>query len=292
MFSCAIVPLLERKHIASINFISGGVAHVKTIVAPPLVIGGLLNPETRSKVKNNLRTLVVVIVVGLFLGFFFLNVYSLPPKTRFEKWYGNWPSVIVVTVIFLFFIFFLTRPRRPREWQGAGLTSAFFISLFTEMFGIPLTIYLIAPLLGVDVGRFGMHESHLWAYLISTAGSVSMRAALRVIMIVSAGLLLLGFTLIAFGWKEVYRGAGGFVRDGLYSRIRHPQYLGLMLVITACLIQWPTVLTIILAPFMIARYVLLAREEDRDLEARFGEEFRRYKQRVPGLLPMIKHSTS
>ena len=235
---------------------------------------------------------MVTIVVGLFLGFFFLNLYSLPPNTRFEKWYGNWRSVVVAAGVFLFFIFFLTRPRRPREWQGAGLPSAFFISLFTEMFGIPLTIYLIAPLLGVDVSRFGMHESHLWAYLISRGGRVSMQAALRVIMILSAGLLLLGFTLIALGWKEVYRGAGRLVSDGLYSTIRHPQYLGLILVIVACLIQWPTVLTIILAPFMIARYLLLAQEEDRDLEARFGEEFKRYKQRVPGLLPSIKDSSS
>jgi protein-S-isoprenylcysteine O-methyltransferase Ste14 len=260
--------------------------------ARPAIRGECLKPETRSKIKNVLRTLVVVIVVGLFLGFFFLNVYSLPPKTRFEKWYGNWLSVITVTGVFLFFIFSLTRPRRAREWQGAGLTSAFFISLFTEMFGIPLTIYLIAPLLKVDAGQFGMYESHLWAYVISRAGNISMRAALRFIMILSAGLLLLGFNLIALGWKEVYRGAGRLVSDGLYSRIRHPQYLGLILVILACLIQWPTVLTIILAPFMIARYLLLAQEEDRDLEARFGEEFRRYKERVPGLLPLIKDPSS
>ena len=251
-----------------------------------------MKPEAGSKVKNGLRTLVVAVVVSLFLGFFLLNVYSLPPKMRFEKWYGNWLSVIIVTGVFLFFIFFLTRPRRPREWQGAGLTSAFFISLFTEMFGIPLTIYLIAPLLGVDVSRFGMYESHLWAYVISRAANVSMRAALRLIMILSAGLLLLGFTLIALGWKEVYRGAGRLVSDGLYSTIRHPQYLGLIFVIVACLIQWPTVLTIILAPFMIARYLLLAQEEDRDLEARFGEEFKRYKQRVPSLLPSIRDSSS
>jgi protein-S-isoprenylcysteine O-methyltransferase Ste14 len=260
--------------------------------AKPAIRGTGLKPETRSKIKNSLRTFVVVIIVALFLGFFLLNIYSPPPTTRFEKWYGNWPSVITATGVFLFFLFFLTRPRRRKEWQGAGLTSAFFISLFTEMFGIPLTIYLIAPHLGADVSRFGMHESHLWAYLISRAGNVTMSTALRFILIFSAGLLLLGFTLIALGWKDVYRGAGGLVTDGLYSRLRHPQYLGLILVIAACLIQWPTVLTIILAPFMIARYLLLAQEEDRDLEARFGETFSRYKQRVPGLLPLMRDLSS
>jgi protein-S-isoprenylcysteine O-methyltransferase Ste14 len=251
-----------------------------------------LKPLTRYKTKNILRTLVVAVLVGVFLAFFLLNVYSVPPKTRFEKWYGNWTTVFIATAVFLSFVFFLTRPRRPREWQGAGLTSAFFISLFTEMFGIPLTIYLIAPLLGVDASRFGMHESHLWAYLISRAGNVSMRAALRFIMILSAGLLLLGFTLIAVGWKEVYRGAGQLVSDGIYSKIRHPQYLGLIVIILACLIQWPTILTIILAPFLIFRYVSLAQEEDRDLEARFGNEFERYRRRVPGLLPWTRASLS
>ena len=246
-----------------------------------------MKQETQLRIKRALPIGFVVFVICLFLAFFFLNLYSLPPKMPFENWYGNWPAVLMTTVVFLFFICFLTRPRSPKEWRGAGLISAFFISLFTEMFGIPLTIYLLAPLLGVEPGVFGMHESHLWAYLLSRTGLMKIEAGVYLVMVVSTGLLVLGFTLLALGWKEVYQGLGELVTTGLYGRMRHPQYLGLILIIIAFLIQWPTLLTLLLAPFLIVRYILLAREEEWELEEKFGEDFRRYKESVPGFIPSL-----
>ena len=243
--------------------------------------------ETPLPIKRWLQVGFAIFIIGLFLVFFFLNLFKLPPKTSFERWYGNWPGVLLATVVFLFFIYFLTRPRRPSEWRNAGLTSAFFVSLFTEMFGIPLTIYLVAPLLGVEPKFFGMHESHLWAYLLSWVGVMSLQHALYMVMVGSAALLVIGFTFLSLGWKEVYRGEGRLVTDGVYERIRHPQYLGLILVIIAFLIQWPTLLTLLLAPLLTARYILLAGEEDRELEKKFGEDFRNYKKSVPGFYPLI-----
>ncbi len=155
------------------------------------------------------------------------------------------------------------------------------------MFGIPLTIYLLAPALGVDPKLFGMYESHLWAYLLSRTGMVSLEAGVSIVMILSTGLIVLGFILLARGWKKVYRGGSELVTDGLYARLRHPQYLGLILIVVACLIMWPTILTILLAPFLIAKYILLAREEDRELEKEFGEDFRRYRERVAAFIPAM-----
>src|SRR5919106_1245531 len=216
----------------------------------------------------------------------FSSAVTGPEKDlRFEAWYGNWPAVVATSVFFLVFVFFLTRPRRPKEWKGAGLTAAFFISLFTEMFGIPLTIYLLAPVLGVEPAIFGMHESHLWAYFLSRAGVMPLAAGVYLVMAVSTALLILGFILVALGWKRVYRGRGSLVTTGLYARLRHPQYLGLILMIIGFLIMWPTILTIVLAPFLIGRYILLAREEDRELEREFGEGFKRYRERVDGFIP-------
>ena len=246
-----------------------------------------MNQETLLKIKSATRVGFLVFIIGLFLAFFFLNLYSLPPKVPFEKWYGNWLAVVMASVVFLFFLFFLTRPRRPKDWRGAGLSTAFFISLFTEMFGIPLTIYLLAPSLGVEPRIFGMHESHLWAYLLSRTGFMKLEAAVYLVMVVSTALLLLGFTLLALGWKEVYSGRGGLVTTGLYARMRHPQYLGLILIIFAFLIQWPTLLTLLLAPFLILRYILLAKEEDRELEEKFGEDFSRYQERLPGFISKL-----
>ena len=205
----------------------------------------------------------------------------------FEKWYGDWTAVFLITAVFLFFLFFLTRPRKPKEWRGAGLTSAFFISLFTEMFGIPLTIYVLAPVLGVKPKSFGMYESHLWAYLLSRTGIISLKGSVSIVMILSTGLLILGFILLANGWKKVYRGGSKLVTDGLYARVRHPQYLGLIVIVIAFLIMWPTILTVLLAPFLIAGYVLLAREEDRDLEEKFGDDFKHYRDTVPAFVPSM-----
>jgi methanethiol S-methyltransferase len=249
-----------------------------------------MNPRTQRIVKVALVTIQVAIIAVLIRSAFrdfSTAVTSAEEGMSFDQWYGNWPTVFLITAVFLFFLFFLTRPRKPKEWKGAGLTAAFFISLFTEMFGIPLTIYLLAPLLGVDPKLFGMDESHLWAYLLSRTGMISLEAGVSVVMILSSGMIVLGFILLARGWKKVYRGGSELVTDGLYARLRHPQYMGLILLVIAFLIMWPTILTVLLAPFLIGRYVLLAREEDRELEKTFGEDFRRYKEMVPGFVPVL-----
>src|SRR5918996_333258 len=173
-----------------------------------------MNPDTQRNLlrvaKLALMTLQVVIVVAL-IGYAFSDIFfsaaSAPANdVAFEEWYGNWPVVFTTSIFFILFLFFLTRPRRPKEWKGAGLTAAFFISLFTEMFGIPLTIYLLAPVLGVEPEIFGMYESHLWAYLIARTGLIDLEAGVYLVMFVSTAFLVLGFSLVALGWKRVYRG--------------------------------------------------------------------------------------
>ena len=239
--------------------------------------------------RNVLRTGFLILTVGLFALGFLGVVFQPESDIPFEKWYWNWPTVFLATGILLFFIFFLTRPRRPKEWRGAGLTTAFFISLFTEMFGIPLTIYVLAPLLGLEPKIFGMYESHLWAYFLSRTGIISLQAGVYLVMVLSTGLISSGFILLALGWKEVYRGEGALVTDGLYAKLRHPQYLGLILIVVGFLIMWPILLTVLLAPFLIGRYILLAREEDRELKEKIGEDFMRYKERVPGFIPSLRY---
>ncbi len=234
-----------------------------------------------------IRAAIIAILIIFAFRDFVSIANSRDEFMSFEQWYGNWPTVFMITAVFLFFLFFLTRPRKPKEWKGAGLAAAFFISLFTEMFGIPLTIYLLAPLLGVNPKLFGMYESHLWAYFLSQSGIMSLKSGVLLVMLVSTALLFPGFILLALGWKQVYRGRGQLVTTGLYGKFRHPQYVGLILLVVAFLIMWPTILTILLAPFLIGRYILLAREEDRELEKTFGEDFRHYRERVPAFIPSM-----
>lgn len=234
------------------------------------------------------RTLLLVAVIGGSLAL--LGLVALSPPSRmgnvpFEHWYGNWRGVVLATVLFLAFLLGFARPRRRLEWRRVGLYTAFLISLFSEMFGVPLTIYLLASVLGVSPRTFGLHESHLWAYLLSQLGVVPLAQGVYMVMVLSVGLIALGVILIALGWHRVYRGKGKLVTDGIYGYLRHPQYLGLILIVVAFNIQWPTLPTLLMAPILIAMYIRLAWTEERELEERFGEAYRAYRRQVPRFWP-------
>jgi len=159
-----------------------------------------------------------------------------------------------------------------KQWRGLGLNTAFFISLFVVSFSHEV---------------FRLHKDHLWAHLLFQTGTMTVETALYLVIVVSSTLIALGLFIFSLGWKEIRRGREELVTTGLYSIIRHPQYSGLILIVVAFLVRWPTLPTLLFAPYFIWKYVLLAKREDGELERKFGENFRRYKNSVPEFIPSI-----
>lgn len=242
---------------------------------------------------RGVRWLIALAAIGFWAWLFFVQV-RMPPMDEsvpFEEWYGSWSDTISVSAVFLAFVFGFVWPRGGMQWRNAGLFSAFIISLFVEMFGIPLTIFVLAPLLHVPAFDFGMNESHLWAFLLDRAGVIPLAWGVHLVMVVSMALIAFAIALVAVGWAQVYGARHELRTTGIYRFVRHPQYLGLMLVIVAMNIQWPTIPTLVMAPVLIVMYVRQARREDRDLEARFGVTFAAYAARVPGFVPRLRHGS-
>jgi protein-S-isoprenylcysteine O-methyltransferase Ste14 len=197
--------------------------------------------------------------------------------------YGLWSLVALNALFFLFFILSFLAPVRRREWRSFGVTTAFVVALFTEMYGFPLTIYILTAVLGNSypaLNPFSHASGHLWITLLG--GGATM---MTVIHLLSNGLMLTGLIIMGAGWWKIYRARGGLVMNGLYRWVRHPQYSGLFLITIGLLIQWPTIVTLLTFPVLTAMYVRLARREEHEMEALFGGKYRLYRAFTPAFFP-------
>ncbi|VAX05154.1 Putative protein-S-isoprenylcysteine methyltransferase [hydrothermal vent metagenome] len=199
--------------------------------------------------------------------------------------YGMWVVVAFNVGLFLFFTLSFLKPRGSQEWRSMGVVTAFFVALFAEMYGFPLTIYLLTGWLGdayPALEPFSHKLGHLWVVVLG--GST---LAWAVVMALSLALMLMGYTLLSKGWTQIHAAHGGLVTNGIYAYARHPQYTGLFLVIIGFLVQWPTILTVIMAPILLFAYVHLARVEERRAEAEFSVEYDEYVRKTPAFFPPL-----
>jgi methanethiol S-methyltransferase len=202
-------------------------------------------------------------------------------------WYGNWIGAGFAIAFYAVVMGALLRSPRRRGWRHLGIGQAYFVALFTEMFGVPFTIYLLGSVLGVKLG-FGMLQGHLWAVLLDRLGLLPLEQGVGLVMAVSTVMILWGLGLMAAGWAQVRKADTRLVTTGLYRVVRHPQYLGFLLVAGAFLVQWPTLPTVVLFPVVLAVYMRLARWEEQELAGRFGSQWSEYRGRTPMLIPNLK----
>ena len=202
--------------------------------------------------------------------------------------YGLWTLVAINSAVFIIFAFSFFKPRTKRDWRSFGAFSAFIAALFTEMYGFPLTIYLLSGWLQSrhpEVNWLSHDAGHLPEMLIGWKANPHFGP----FHLLSFALIGGGFVLIAKAWRVLYKAQrrGELATTGPYAHVRHPQYAGFILIMFGFLLQWPTLLILVMFPVFVWMYVRLARREERDAEAEFGERYRAYARRVPAFLPRL-----
>jgi len=197
--------------------------------------------------------------------------------------FEHWPIALLMIVIASWALYRFIAPRSWREWRGAGLVQAFIIALYAEMYGFPLTLYLLTSLFPIDI-PIAHASGHLWATLLGYGDTGDAIEMLLGFAFIGPGILL-----IAIGWLQVYRASSKnrLVTDGAYGVVRHPQYAGIILIIFGQLVHWPTIPTLILGPVIVWAYVALARREEKQLLKLFGAAYKDYQRRVPMFVPRL-----
>ena len=200
--------------------------------------------------------------------------------------YGLWSLVIINSAVFIIFAFSFTKPKTPRDWRSFGAFAAFIVALFSEMYGFPLTIYLLSGWLGSHYPGVDF-MSHDAGHLLEVLFGWRANPHFGPFHIFSNLFILGGFILLSAAWKVLYQAQRrhGLATTGPYAKVRHPQYDAFVLIMFGFLLQWPTILTLLMFPVLVWMYLRLARTEERDAEAEFGESWRDYAAHTPGFIP-------
>jgi protein-S-isoprenylcysteine O-methyltransferase Ste14 len=205
--------------------------------------------------------------------------------------YGLWGLVAINSLIFIVFGFSFFKPNTARDWRTFGGFSAFIIALFAEMYGFPLTIYLLSGWLQTRFPQVNLmnHDSgHLWWTMTGRHGNPHLAFP----HIASIALIFGGFYLLSISWHVLYEAqrSGRLATTGPYAKVRHPQYVAFVVIMIGFLLQWPTLVTLMMFPILVAMYVHLAHQEERDSEQRFGQVWRDYAERTPRFIPRLSGS--
>lgn len=200
-----------------------------------------------------------------------------------ENGYARWDHVLFCVILFGLFV--LTMPFRKKVGRrSASAYLAFIIAFYMEMLGFPLTIYIFTWLFDYQItGRGGM-----WDILAGVAGEQVAFFLEPFFLLLSGVMMLCGVILVIVGWWKIHGAKDSLVTDGIYALVRHPQYLGFLLLTSGMLFQFTSPLTVLMWPILVVLYYRLAKQEEKEMEEKFGKEYLEYKRKVPGFIPFFR----
>ena len=206
--------------------------------------------------------------------------------------YGLWSLVILNSAVFLIFAFSFSKPQTARDWRSFSAFAAFVVALFVEMYGFPLTIYLLSGWLLTgypELDILSHNSGHLWATLLGEKGDPHF----GVLHIASYAFLGGGFWLLSSAWNVLYcaQRQHALAVAGPYARVRHPQYIGFVAILIGFLLQWPTLLTLLMFPVLVVMYAHLARTEETEMRQQFGAAFEAYAAKTPRFVLALRGSS-
>lgn len=226
----------------------------------------------------------VFIVLGAIV------LVSLPSFLDHVRWFlqgqanqmivqGRWDLVAINVAVFLVFIIPLAIGMRKRiEWQSTsmGIYAAFIVSLFVEMYGVPLTVYLTSA--AVFSGGAAPTQDVIISFTV-----LGQPLVMTFWKLVGAAISVLGMVVIAVGWTTLHRSDDELVTTGIYAYSRHPQYVGFILIIVGWFVHWPTPLTLAMVPVLVYVYYKLAIVEEREVRETISDTdaYDRYVDAVP-----------
>lgn len=200
--------------------------------------------------------------------------------------YGLWTLVLLNSVVFISFAFSFAKPQSRTDWRSLGAFSAFIVALFTEMYGFPLTIYLLS---GWLQSRFPNEDifSHDAGHLWNTVFGWSINPHADVLHLLSNVVIIGGFMMLSAAWRVLHSAQRRreLATTGLYAYMRHPQYVAFIAIMFGFLLQWPTLPTLVMFPILVRVYIRLARREEQMVLAEFGDRYRRYQAETPAFVP-------
>ncbi len=203
--------------------------------------------------------------------------------------YGLWALAAINAAVFVLFALSFAKPASTRDWRAFGAWSAFVVALFAEMYGFPLTIYLFSGWLQT---RFPEADllSHDAGHLPELLFGWRANPHFGPFHVLSTILIAAGFYLLYRSWLVLHAAQrdSRLATEGPYAHVRHPQYVGFVLILTGFLLQWPTLLTMAMYPILVVMYVRLARHEEREIEGRFGDVYRTWAAATPAFIPQLR----